>query len=379
MAPDLNATIAKVIQDAREALQKEDEVRVRVGLFGQPGAGKSSLINALLGQELAKVGVENDTTTEAKSYEWNGVTLVDLPGYDTKRFPADTYISRFDILDFDLLLCVFDGKFHAADEDLFREIHSNGKIVLFVRTKRDALRQPGMTVGELEQKVIDNVATRIGTAQTVVFVSSLDRTGLDALEQAISRRLDPAKRNRWVLAAKAYTDKWLAEKNAVCQRRVVKASLLAGVGGAGSALVPVPGSNLAIDVPIFLNLFDFIRKTYGLTDIDSLVKRATPMIAPFVQNVIRFAAKDAIPAFVAQFAGKTVAETTIGKLVPFVGPAIGGVVGYGAMYWAGKSYLADCHTVAEAILREDLGTRSRAVEVLALNAVSATTTDSPRR
>src|SRR6187431_2120533 len=105
------------LQDSAEKIkaqiQADDAAHVSIALFGQPGCGKSSLINRLTGQKLAVEGVRNDVTTERQEFEWNGLTLVDLPGYDTARFPASEYLARFKVLEFDLLLCVFDGKFHA--------------------------------------------------------------------------------------------------------------------------------------------------------------------------------------------------------------------------------------------------------------------------
>lgn len=70
-----------------EAWQKEKEQKVRICLFGQPGAGKSSLINELIGEKKAKVGTGTDTTKEAQVIESGSVVYVDLPGYDTARFP----------------------------------------------------------------------------------------------------------------------------------------------------------------------------------------------------------------------------------------------------------------------------------------------------
>ena len=98
------------VRDLLEQLRKEDGARVRIALFGQPGAGKSSLINALTGQPLAKVGVHTDTTTECAEYEWGQLILADLPGYGTERFPKESYFETFKILSFDLFLCVTANK-----------------------------------------------------------------------------------------------------------------------------------------------------------------------------------------------------------------------------------------------------------------------------
>src|SRR5688572_23839932 len=100
----------------RQELERLDEVRVRVALFGQPGAGKSSLINALIGKEVAEAGERTDTTVSAQKYHHDGVDYTDLPGFGTTRFPAANYWDRFHISDHDLLLCVKDGKFTLDDD-----------------------------------------------------------------------------------------------------------------------------------------------------------------------------------------------------------------------------------------------------------------------
>ena len=53
----------------RRKLDEENSTTVSVALFGQPGAGKSSLINKIVGKKVAEVGVETDKTVEAASYE----------------------------------------------------------------------------------------------------------------------------------------------------------------------------------------------------------------------------------------------------------------------------------------------------------------------
>ena len=84
-----------------------DNKKVKIAFFGQPGAGKSSLINELVGKKVAATGNGTDTTQIAQIIEYNEVVFVDLPGYGTCEFPANQYFTQFNPLQYDLFICVF--------------------------------------------------------------------------------------------------------------------------------------------------------------------------------------------------------------------------------------------------------------------------------
>lgn len=343
-------SMSEAAERIREHIKADDAVRVSIALFGQPGCGKSSLINRLIGQKLALEGVRNDVTTERQEFEWNGLVLVDLPGYDTALFPANEYLARFRVLEFDLLLCVFDGKFHQADTALFHEVTRRGKVCLFVRNKHDTLWQEGKDAAELEREVAESVAAQVGEPHPIHFTSCRFNTGLGELEQSIRQCLEPAKRERWVRAAKAYTREFLDDKRKHCEQRVKWSAVVA----AASGTVPIPGANFVIDVPVIVSLFKFIRDTFGLTD-RALAARelAVPALAPLVNSVVKYASTEGVLMLLKEFSGMVIAEQ-VSKFVPLVGTVVAASLGFAIVRKIGNMYLNDCHRLAEAILSTQL-------------------------
>lgn len=59
--------------------QRVEDNRIRIMLFGAYNAGKSTLLNALVGEEAARVG-DIPTTDQVDKYDWEGHVLLDTPG-----------------------------------------------------------------------------------------------------------------------------------------------------------------------------------------------------------------------------------------------------------------------------------------------------------
>ena len=107
-------------KEIKRKLDEADKTAVKVALFGQPGAGKSSIINKIVGEKVAEVGVETDKTVELAWYKAKGLEFADLPGYGTKNFPKESYFQKFDMMQFDLFLCVTSGKFIKQTRSFFK-------------------------------------------------------------------------------------------------------------------------------------------------------------------------------------------------------------------------------------------------------------------
>jgi small GTP-binding protein len=340
------------VEKMRGKLDRKDRERVRIALFGQPGAGKSSLINKLTGQMLAKVGVHTDTTTDAATYEWNGVTLVDLPGYGTKRFPKDTYFERFDVRSFDLFLCVYDGKLHGDDNALFKELRAAEKVCLFVRNQSDKIWQDGKSYEELCTEIEADLRKQIEEpGREVFFTSCRSGDGIGALEKAIYEHLGAAKRERWARTAKAASKEFLEAKRDACETYVT----IAAAAAAANALNPIPGTDVALDLGIMVKLFKEIRDAYGLSN-ERLHDLAAGPLQAAAREVVEFASKQGLLMLLKRFAGRETVKA-LTKYIPFVGQVIAAAVGFGITKSAGDWYLERCHLLAEGILDRELGAR----------------------
>lgn len=333
----------------RGILEQEEKNPVRIALFGQPGAGKSSLINKLTGTKLAKASPMTDTTVDAQIIPWNDLLLVDLPGYGTSKFPPNEFFEKFNIEDYDLFLCVFSGKFHEADTKFFKEIRTKGKAALLVRNKSDDLYEEGLTLDELKNVVISDARKQVATNEPIYFTSCKEKTGLDVLTEAIYDDLDAAKKERWSRSAQAFTLKALERKKIVCEKEItIKAAL-----SAANALNPIPGSDVAVDIGILYTLFSNIRENYGLSEETMQKEEMLKNFGPMMNTVLKFGTKEGILLLLKQFAGKELLKGMT-KYIPFIGTAIAGTVGFGIVKLAGDNYLEDCHNLAKEILEKEL-------------------------
>ncbi len=162
--------------------------RLHIALFGRRNAGKSSLINALTGQETALVSPEAGTTTDPvyKAMELHGfgpVVFIDTPGLDDAGALGEMRVKRaLAVLDeTDLALLVFD-RVPDACEGWPGEILKRGIPAIAVINKCDA--------AEDADAAAEAVGARWG--QETVRVSARDGRGIALLRRRIAERAPEA-------------------------------------------------------------------------------------------------------------------------------------------------------------------------------------------
>ena len=116
----------------------------RIGIFGKMNVGKSSLLNALTGQQVSVVAQQPGTTTDPvkKTIELlniGPVEIIDTAGIDDPSELGEKRISRTDqTLDqVDLAILVFAGTFDAYDQTLMETCNARKVPFFLVQNKTD--------------------------------------------------------------------------------------------------------------------------------------------------------------------------------------------------------------------------------------------------
>lgn len=335
-----------------DSWQKEEQKRISIALFGQPGSGKSSLINELVGMRAAEVSNVTDTTKAAQVIEHKDVLFVDLPGYDTSTFPQNEYFSRFDPLQYDLFLCVFSGKLHEADTRFFRELTEKGRCCLFVRNKADGIYDEGKTQEESRTDICRDVAEQTEREVQVYFTScrhgkSAQSRGIVALQTAILANLGGAKADKFVRCANAYTEELLQKKRAASQRYVNDAMLRGAING----INPIFGVDMGIDIEIMRRMYKHIRESFAISDEDVSASKAQGMMVDLIKKGL---SKESITAGLKKAMTEKM-EKKMTKYIPYIGQVAAMGVGAGSMYYLGYEYIDACYDFALKRLQEEIG------------------------
>ena len=121
--------------------------RIHIGIFGRRNAGKSSIINAICGQQLAIVSDVAGTTTDpvSKAMELlplGPVEIIDTPGLDDVGELGELRIEKaYQVLRrADLALVVCTGELTACERELIAEIKLRAVPYLVVFNKSDIIK-----------------------------------------------------------------------------------------------------------------------------------------------------------------------------------------------------------------------------------------------
>ena len=165
---DLLDRVCSEFPEDADTSEEEDEIKVAV--IGRPNAGKSSLINRILGEERVIVSNVAGTTRDAidSHYEHNGdkYVFIDTAGM-RKRGKIDEVVERYIVVRSlaavdrsDVCVIMIDASEGLTEQDtkIAGYAHEQGKACILVINKWDIVDKDGKTMNAFKVKVKEHFA-----------------------------------------------------------------------------------------------------------------------------------------------------------------------------------------------------------------------------
>ena len=190
-----NQGLGDIRQTLEDLEDNEDDViqslegGIKISIIGRPNAGKSTLINKLIGEERVLVSPESGTTRDSIEVplNWNGknITLVDTAGMrrkrsikeETEKFSVSKSVES--IKRADLVILLLDGSENIVDQDihLLGLTLAIGRPVMVVANKIDLLTK--LDKDNLENTI--NRKLKFASYISLHYISALEKKGLKKL------------------------------------------------------------------------------------------------------------------------------------------------------------------------------------------------------
>lgn len=173
--------------------------RVHIGFFGKRNAGKSSVMNAVTGQDIAVVSEVKGTTTDPvyKSMELlplGPVVMMDTPGIDDEGDLGGLRVKKsYQVLNkTDAAVLVIDGTEGSSPEDeaLLERIRRKKIPYLVVMNKKD------LTTEEAERKLREHLGL---SEEEFLAVSASDGSGIRKLKERIAAAAGREEEEKYIV------------------------------------------------------------------------------------------------------------------------------------------------------------------------------------
>ncbi|MBR7172280.1 MAG: ribosome biogenesis GTPase Der [Clostridia bacterium] len=189
----------------KERLSGSDDETTKIAIVGKPNAGKSSLINRLVGEDRVIVSNIAGTTRDSIDipFKYNGkkYSLIDTAGMRRKSKIEDETVERYSIIrsldairNADIVVLVIDVSEEISDQDvkIAGLIHEQNKPSVIVFNKWDLIEKDTNTMNQYEKKLETDLAFM--SYFKSVYLSALTGKRTEKLMQAVESVIENANR-----------------------------------------------------------------------------------------------------------------------------------------------------------------------------------------
>jgi GTP-binding protein Era len=262
-------------------VQKRFSAKPKVAFAGFGNSGKSSLLNAIYGAEVARVSMRTDETVGPQVAERFGIDFTDTPGVGTGKFSLENVLDLGLLSGQHIVIHVLNGAaaVSAEDEKLQRAIRGASTKSITVVNKIDLL--------DLRERreFVESACTKLGLREDEILLVSAKRgTGVPELVGRITELLPVALQDAFI--AQQRVDSKLKEKR-------IRALIYSKAGVcAAVALAPIPVADILILTPIQMAMVATIGYFHG---VEVTAERATELMGVMGAGVgLREAARQLI-------------------------------------------------------------------------------------
>jgi GTP-binding protein len=206
------------VSEESDEEKPEDSKPLKLAIIGQPNAGKSTLVNAMLGEERMLTGPEAGITRDSIVSDWNwkgrAIKLWDTAGIRRKSRVQEK-VEKLAVADAlrairfaECVVVLLDATTEIERQDLALAdlVAQEGRAVVLALSKWDAVEDKQRKLRDVESKLEDVLPEIRGVP--VVKISAKQGRGIDELMKAVfaadrrwNSRITTSKLNRWLEAA----------------------------------------------------------------------------------------------------------------------------------------------------------------------------------